>query len=59
VPRASDILIRAIELAESGEHLSCASIEQALQLEGFADVYGALQGEGIRTALRVICPASP
>lgn len=55
MPRASDILIRAIELAESGDHLSCASIEQALRREGYKDAAGVLQGEGIRTALRVIC----
>jgi hypothetical protein len=36
--RAS-LLVRAMELAESGEHIDCLTVESALAVEGYAEAF--------------------
>ena len=51
----ASLLLRAIQLAESGEHLGCPTIERALVAEGFNDATELFRNDHLRAGLRAIC----
>jgi hypothetical protein len=51
----ASLLLRAIQLAESGEHLGCPTIERALVAEGFDDATELFRDDHLRAGLRAIC----
>lgn len=53
--RDAKILFRAIELAESGYHIDCLTIESALVNEGYGEAAGLLRNVRLRSGLRTIC----
>jgi hypothetical protein len=55
VRRVDYIRSRAYELARSGRHSSCVSIERALEQEGFADAHMALQDPYVRVHVGTLC----
>jgi hypothetical protein len=55
VNRDASILFRAIELAESGYHIDCITIESALIDEGYGEAATLLKNEALRRGLRTIC----
>lgn len=55
VNRDANILFRAIELAESGYHIDCLTIESALVKEGFGEAAELLRNAHLRSGLRTIC----
>jgi hypothetical protein len=55
VRRVDYIRSRAYELARSGRHSSCASIERTLEREGFADAGMALRDPYVRVHLGSLC----
>jgi hypothetical protein len=55
VNRDATILFRAIELAESGYHIDCLTIESELVNEGYGEAADLLKNERLRSGLRTIC----
>lgn len=53
--RDGKILIRALELAESGHHIDCLTIESALVHEGYHEASELLKNESLRRGLRTMC----
>jgi hypothetical protein len=51
----ASLLLRAIQLAESGKHLGCPTIERALLAEGFHDATELFRDDRLRAGLRDIC----
>jgi hypothetical protein len=52
--RAS-LLVRAMQLAESGEHIDCLTVERALAVEGYADAFEVFKDDRLRAGIRAIC----
>jgi len=52
--RAS-LLVRAIQLAESGEHIDCLTVESALAVEGYAEAFEVFKDDRLRAGIRAIC----
>ena len=44
-----------MELAESGEHIDCLTIEATLIREGYGEAVDLLKNEHLRKGLRTIC----
>jgi len=53
--RIQSVRQRAIELAQTGEHIDCLTIELALDREGYPDAYSVCRDDEFRAALKVIC----
>ncbi len=49
---ANRIKKRALEIAQSGDHIDCLTIELALAKEGFPDAYEALKDAAFRAHLK-------
>ncbi|WP_394887532.1 hypothetical protein ACG873_21775 [Mesorhizobium sp. AaZ16] len=52
--RAS-LLVRAMQLAESGEHIDCLTVESALAVEGYADAFEVFKNDRLRAGIRAMC----
>jgi hypothetical protein len=52
---ADEVSRRAFELAKSGRHIDCVTIESQLADEGFPEAYVVLQEPQLRAALKAIC----
>ena len=57
VKNVDRIRLRAYELARTGQHIDCLTIESALLREGYPDVYSALQDPFVRRHIRELCAA--
>ncbi len=55
INRDATILFRALQLAESGEHIDCLTIESALLDEGYHEAVVLMKNEHLRSGLRTIC----
>jgi hypothetical protein len=51
----ASLLIRAIQLAESGKHYSCLTVESALVAEGYAEAFEVFKDDRLRAGIRAIC----
>jgi hypothetical protein len=54
MPIAS-LFIRAIQLAESGQHYSCLTVEIALAAEGYAEAFDVFKDDKLRAGISAIC----
>jgi hypothetical protein len=52
--RAS-LLVRAMQLAESGRHIDCLTVESALAAEGYAEAFEVFKDDRLRAGIRAIC----
>ena len=52
--RAS-LLVRAIQLAESGSHIDVLTVESALFAEGYAEAFEVFKDERLRVGIRAMC----
>jgi hypothetical protein len=52
---ASDLRRRAVDLAKSGHHIDCLTIETQLDREGFVEAHLMLQDPAVRAALKALC----
>jgi hypothetical protein len=52
---ADEIRRRAFELARSGHHIDCLTIETELADDGFPEAYVVLQDLQVRAELKAIC----
>jgi hypothetical protein len=52
--RAS-LLVRAMQLAESGEHIDVLTVESALAVEGYAEAFEVFKDDRLRDGIRAIC----
>jgi hypothetical protein len=48
---------RAAELARTGQHIDCLTIEMTLEREGFSDAFEALRDSEFRAQLKAQCSA--
>jgi hypothetical protein len=48
---------RALEIARTGQHIDCLTIEMALEREGHSDAFEALKDDEFRARLKAICDA--
>lgn len=53
--RVDQVRKRAYELARSGRHIDCLTIESELEQEGYAVARLVMKDEGLRERLRRIC----
>jgi hypothetical protein len=51
----SSLLVRAMQLAESGEHIDCLTVESALAVEGYAEAFEVFKDDRLRAGIRSIC----
>ena len=52
---SASLLMRAIQLAESGQHYSCLTVEVALAAEGYPEAFGVFKDDGLRAGILAIC----
>jgi hypothetical protein len=52
--RAS-LLVRAMQLAESGRHIDCLTVESALAVEGYAEAFEVFKDDRLRAGIRAMC----
>jgi hypothetical protein len=51
----TSILVRAIQLAESGQYIDCLTVESALAVEGYAEAFEVFKDDRLRASIRSIC----
>ena len=51
----ASLLVRAMELAESGEHIDVLTVESALAVEGYAEAFDVFKDDRLRAGIRAIC----
>jgi hypothetical protein len=57
MPIAS-LFMRAIQLAESGRHHNCLTVEIALAAEGYAEAFDVFKDDRLRAGISAICQKS-
>jgi hypothetical protein len=51
----ASLLMRAIQIAESGEHIDCLTVESALVAEGYHEALEVFKDDRLRAGIRAIC----
>ena len=49
------LVMRAMQLAESGRHIDVLTVESALAVEGYAEAFQVLKDDRLRAGVRAIC----
>jgi hypothetical protein len=44
-----------MQLAESGRHIDCLTVESALAVEGYAEAFEVFKDDRLRAGIRAIC----
>ncbi|EHK53414.1 hypothetical protein MAXJ12_30397 [Mesorhizobium alhagi CCNWXJ12-2] len=52
---SASLLMRAIQLAESGNHFSCLTVETALAAEGYAEAFEVFKDDSLRVGIWALC----
>ncbi|WP_139043973.1 hypothetical protein [Allomesorhizobium alhagi] len=51
----ASLLMRAMQLAESGQHIDCLTVESALAVEGYAEAFEVFKDDRLRAGIRTMC----
>jgi hypothetical protein len=52
---SASLLMRAIQLAESGQHYSCLTVEIALAAEDYPEAFDVFKDDRLRAFISAIC----